>query len=736
MESKYQKSETRYQELEIKYRELQKKYQKLLSENLRLEQKEQDLTVVYSSNFWKIASGYYRLRNAPILRHIYKSLMTIKNEGFWIFFKKIYRRFREYAFKLIGDLRGLLPVDKTVLLSTENSNKYDVIFFSIINWDFRFQRPQHIATHFAKNNHRILYLSVNLRKQSSYSRRKIQENIYEITLPFKDNTTIYNTNIQEGLGELTIAINNIFDDFKIKESVAFVEFPLWYPLVNWLKNEYGTKIIFDCLDEFSEFQGVSIDTATAEDMLLRSSDYCITTSIRLHEKHRDKLKDIALIRNATEFEHFHHLPPNNILKNIPKPIIGYYGAVAEWFDTDTIEYIASKRPDWSIVLIGHSSSSVKASLDEYENIYFLGEKSYFELPKFLYWFDVCLIPFKLNELILSTNPVKFYEYISSGKPVVSSPLPELSPYSALLYISSGKEEFLENIEKALKEKDEDLKIKRIEVARMNDWESRFCEIRKCINSTCPLVSIIIITFNNLEHTRKCIESIYAKTAYPNFELIIVDNASTDGTIDYLSVLKETHANVKIIVNKENYGFASANNIGIRESRGKHVILLNNDTVVTRGWISGLIKYLDDPTVGMVGPVTNSIGNEARIIVDYTDLSKMDSFAERYTSKNKGKAFEIAVLAMYCVALSRRTVDKVGLLDEQYSVGMFEDDDYALRVKNAGLKVICTEDVFIHHFGGASFGKLHSDEYQSVFNDNKNKYEVKWGIKWQPHRYRD
>jgi GT2 family glycosyltransferase len=135
-------------------------------------------------------------------------------------------------------------------------------------------------------------------------------------------------------------------------------------------------------------------------------------------------------------------------------------------------------------------------------------------------------------------------------------------------------------------------------------------------------------------------------------------------------------------------------------------------------------------------VTNSIGNEAKIVVDYEDLSRMDLFSERNTKKNTGKFFEISVLALFCTALSRQTVDKVGLLDERFSVGMFEDDDYALRVKKAGLKILCVEDVFIHHFGGTSFSKLQSAEYQKIFNENKKKYELKWGIRWQPHRYRD
>jgi GT2 family glycosyltransferase len=694
------------------------------------------LNLIYQSNFWKIANKYYEIRdNTSIFRYTYKFLRVIKNEGFGIFLKKLSRTIRESIGRSEWALRKFLPAhikDSSV----KNINKYDIIFFSIIDWDFRYQRPQHIAARFAKNGNRIFYLCTTLKKQNSYSMRKITENIYEIILPFHTDDIIYGANLEVDITKPLEAMKKLFTDFRIKESVAFVEFPLWYPIVNRLREEFGTKVLFDCLDDYSGFRNVDANIEQVERQLLKCSDYCITPSTKLYGKLKDKCENIAIVRNATEFEHFHNLPPNDVLSDVGKPIIGYYGAIAEWFDSDVTEYIADQKPQWSIVLIGHASGYYTKKLKAYKNIHFLGEKPYTKLPKYLYWFDVCIIPFKITDLTLSTNPVKFYEFISSGKPVVSSKLPELLPYANLLYLSESKEEFLKNIELALKESDEDLKKKRIETAKANDWDYRFKEIHTYVKSAYPLVSVTIVTFNNLKHTQLCIESIYGKTAYPNFELIIVDNASSDGTPDYLNSLKEQYDNVKIVLNSENLGFAAANNIGIRESKGEYIILLNNDTVVTRGWISGLIKYLKNPDIGMVGPVTNSIGNEAKINVEYKNLYQMELFSDSYTAKNKGIVFEITVLALFCAAFRKETIGQVGLLDEQFSVGMFEDDDYAIRVKRAGFKIICAEDVFIHHFGGVSFSKLQSAEYKKIFDENKKKYELKWGIKWQPHRYRD
>ena len=150
----------------------------------------------------------------------------------------------------------------------------------------------------------------------------------------------------------------------------------------------------------------------------------------------------------------------------------------------------------------------------------------------------------------------------------------------------------------------------------------------------------------------------------------------------------------------------------------------------------MIKHFEDEKVGMVGSVTNSIGNEAEIEVDYKDENEIDEFSLNYTTEHYNEIYEnIKVLAMYCVALKREIVDEIGLLDENYERGMFEDDDYSMALKKAGYKIICTEDVFIHHFWRASFKKINNEEYKRIFEKNKKYYEKKWNTIWTPHRKR-
>jgi GT2 family glycosyltransferase len=225
-----------------------------------------------------------------------------------------------------------------------------------------------------------------------------------------------------------------------------------------------------------------------------------------------------------------------------------------------------------------------------------------------------------------------------------------------------------------------------------------------------------------------------KTAYPRFDLTIVDNHSTDGTREYLQKLgAEAVQNLQIILNEENKGFAGGNNVGIRSVNGDYVLLLNNDTIVTRGWITSLVKHMEnDSKLGMCGSVTNSIGNEAKILVDYHDTDGIDEFAENYTWRHMSEEWKDPnVLASFCTLIKMDVMKKCGLLDESYIVGMFEDDDYAEAVRQAGYRLAIAEDSFVHHFEGASFKKLDDKNFKTIFESNKKIYEEKWKKEWKP-----
>ena len=138
---------------------------------------------------------------------------------------------------------------------------------------------------------------------------------------------------------------------------------------------------------------------------------------------------------------------------------------------------------------------------------------------------------------------------------------------------------------------------------------------------------------------------------------------------------------------------------------------------------------------MIGPVTNSASNEAMIPVSYDAIVDLDLFAREYTQAHSGETFEISVLAFFCAAIRADLFHEIGPLDERFGLGMFEDDDYAERIRISGHKVICAEDVYIHHWGGASFLQLDRYEYLMLFRENRRKFETKWHKTWKPHLQR-
>jgi GT2 family glycosyltransferase len=179
-----------------------------------------------------------------------------------------------------------------------------------------------------------------------------------------------------------------------------------------------------------------------------------------------------------------------------------------------------------------------------------------------------------------------------------------------------------------------------------------------------------VTYNNLALTKLCLESVFRNTDYPNFEVVVVDNKSSDDTQAYLRTLAQQYDNLKIILNEENYGFAKANNQGIGQATGDYLLLLNNDAIVPQGWLSRLLRHLDDPQIGLVGPVTNFAGNEAQIEVSYRSWAEMEAFAQAFTWLHDTQIADIYVLAMFCVAMRRQVFDQIGPLDERFGIGMF------------------------------------------------------------------
>lgn len=236
-----------------------------------------------------------------------------------------------------------------------------------------------------------------------------------------------------------------------------------------------------------------------------------------------------------------------------------------------------------------------------------------------------------------------------------------------------------------------------------------------------LTSIIILTCNNLEYNKRCINSIRKYTKRGTFELIVVDNNSQDGTLVWL----EKQQDVRIISNNINLGFPKGCNQGIKAASGDFVMLLNNDTVVTKNWLDNLITAISSSNdIAAVGADTNYCSYHPRIPVTYKNLKEMQSFAAEYNISNSDKWEYVIKLVGFCVLYKKEVFEKVGLLDEQFSPGNFDDDDMSLRVIKAGYKMLLCHDTFIHHYGSKSFGQDMSG-FNLCYSTNHQKFIDKW-----------
>lgn len=237
-------------------------------------------------------------------------------------------------------------------------------------------------------------------------------------------------------------------------------------------------------------------------------------------------------------------------------------------------------------------------------------------------------------------------------------------------------------------------------------------------------SIIILTYNNLEYTKVCLNSIKNYNFNKNHEIIIVDNNSADGTVDWLKKQK----GIKYILNDENKGFPAGCNQGINIAEKENdIFLLNNDTVIMPNSIFNLRMALySDEKNGATGAVSNNVGNYQKVIGEYNDFDKYMRFALNNNITNENLYDERVKLIGFAMLIKRCVLENVGLFDERFTPGNYEDDDMSFRIVSSGYKLILCRDSYIHHFGSVSFNK-DPNKYRELLCVNAKKFEQKWGF---------
>ncbi len=240
-----------------------------------------------------------------------------------------------------------------------------------------------------------------------------------------------------------------------------------------------------------------------------------------------------------------------------------------------------------------------------------------------------------------------------------------------------------------------------------------------------IASIVMLSWNAADFTKLAVESIRAVTRYPH-EIIVVDNGSDEPTLRVLDALAAEHG-VRVVRNGRNLGFGGGMNVGMAHARGDVVVILNNDVIVTEGWLEDMIGALESRrTVGCTAPRSNVVASEQILAVPYKDDVAMHRFAAERRRALRGRGYVAHRVVGFCLCLDRAVIDGIGGFDPRYGLGNFEDDDLAVRIRAAGWGIFVCDDVFIHHFGSVSF-KANALDHRAHMERNWQAFCEKWGL---------
>lgn len=360
-----------------------------------------------------------------------------------------------------------------------------IVCISAIRWDDMKQRIQHLMLQLSKD-FEVLYVNpafdyskvFKYRKQKGYFPQKcvrINSNLHVIS-PVIPLSIRKCQNINKALRKVFYSkvVKRYMDQLGFgQESIVVVSDVYAIDVLNDINYK---KLVYDCCDEVAEFSSSYKDIVRKnEDYLIEHSDLLLCSAKKLYDRLIKKNNNVHIVRNAAEYDHF----ANAVCENHKG--IGFVGAVADWIDTDIIRYIAESMPKEQIHIIGPVSVNIDA-IKALPNVNVYGKQDYDNLPELLRKFSVAIAPFKINDLTLSVNPIKFYEYCVAEKITVATRLPELEVYQPYIYIADGKEEFLNKVAIALSNNNEQF-VKQIKTIGMqNSWEARAECIKKLLKN--------------------------------------------------------------------------------------------------------------------------------------------------------------------------------------------------------------------------------------------------------------
>ena len=361
----------------------------------------------------------------------------------------------------------------------------DILCFSHLRWNFVYQRPQHLLSRFSKLSRVIFW------------EEPVFDSFYDYNEVSKDensNVWVILPHIRAGLKpeEIAEAQKNILD--QVMETMEVKNYILWYysPMALLFSGHLQSRLtVYDCMDELSAFKFASPLLKQQEARLFRKADIVFTGGVSLYKAKKLHHSNIHPFPSSIDKEHFFTArvkkedPADQ--KNIPGPRLGFYGVIDERINIDLLQKMAEMRPEWQFVLVGPVVKIDPDSLPRKNNIHFLGNKSYHELPHYLSGWDIAIMPFALNESTQFISPTKTPEFLAGGKPVISTSINDvIQPYgeNGLVRIADSADEFIKAAEIELQNKADTKWLGKVDTYLSGiSWDKTWRSMNQLMNDT-------------------------------------------------------------------------------------------------------------------------------------------------------------------------------------------------------------------------------------------------------------
>jgi glycosyltransferase involved in cell wall biosynthesis len=326
-------------------------------------------------------------------------------------------------------------------------NMPTLIVFCHLRWDFVFQRPQHLMTRLAEH-YDVLFVEepVYSEGQAYLKKTAVAPNI-TVCQP---HTAIHAPGFHDDqIPTLQTLLADLVPDGE--QPVVWFYTPMALPLLQGLN---PSKIVYDCMDELAMFKNAPKQLLQRESALLNMADVVFTGGPSLYQSKRDRHANAHCFSSSVDAKHFRQAQDREISHpdqaHIPHPRLGFYGVIDERFDVDLVSSMADAHPEWQIVLVGPVVKIDPATLPKQPNVHYMGQRTYDQLPKFLAGWDVCLLPFAINDSTKFISPTKVLEYMAAELPSVSTPITDVKvPYGDVVAIAETPAEFIAACERML-----------------------------------------------------------------------------------------------------------------------------------------------------------------------------------------------------------------------------------------------------------------------------------------------